>query len=608
VSFARRLPRDLWLLAALLAIAVAPRLPSLTQPLLERHGFRQTWTAWTAQLFHERGVDLLHPIMPIFGPPFVLPSELPLFQALGALVMTLGVPTDPAMRVAGLLTFVACAVALWLLARDIADRTTAYVAVALFVATPLALIWSRTSMIEYLALAAALGYCWAGLRWRDGRGVRWWVVALVLGLIAALVKPPTFVGLAIPLALARDRGERAGVVAWLRTRLDPRVVALGLVPLAASYAWLAYGDAIKATEPAASFLQSTGALWRAYYYGTVADRLSAPLITRVSDELTDLAIGRYAIAFVVLGLVATLRGRRASIWAGVALSILLPIEIFWGAYTKHDYYFIAVTAGTALLGAAGIVWAWRRSGTRTAHAVVAAVVIAAVAGSLAYDAGFWTRMYEPSVDDLGIRAAARQIAAATRPDDLVLLVGYGYDPERLYYAQREGLMVTVENFDDALRGIPHERYRTLVVADPWRDAVWISRAWRWVGARESPIYRIADEPAGVADAFVVATDEPRALDGVSRGRVLASAPVTIPCDFAGADVPAGRQGTLLVLRSGYSLDARLSLGYVAGPVPARGAVWLDGAFTPTVDTVRVTCSGVASLTVDRVYDAPLDRR
>jgi len=27
-----------------------------------------------------------------------------------------------------------------------------------------------------------------------------------------------------------------------------------------------------------------------------------------------------------------------------------------------------------------------------------------------------------------------------------------------------------------------------------------------------------------------------------------------------------------------------------------------------VDTVRVSCSGVASLTVDRVYDAPLDRR
>ena len=606
VAALARAPRDVVLLAALLVLAVLPRLPSLGQPLLERHGFRQTWTAWTAQLFHERGLDLVRPLVPIFGPPFVLPSELPLFQALGALAMALGLPTDPAMRVAGLATFVGCAVAVWLLVRDIADRPTALVAVALFVSTPLALLWSRTSMIEYLALGAGLAYCWAGLRWRDGRGSRWWLVALAFGLVAALVKPPTFVACAIPLALARDRVEREGIVAWLRTRLDPRIVALGVVPLAASFAWLAYGDGIKATQPAASFLQSSGPLWREYYYGTIADRFDPRLVGRVTNELTTLAIGRYAVAFVALGLVATFRGARASVWAGLGLSVLIPVAVFWGAYTKHDYYFVAVSAQTAMLGALGIVWAWRRMRGRVAQGLVAGLAVLTVAGSLAADSGYWTTMYAASYDEQAVRPIARQIAANTRPDELVLVLGYGYNPSRLYYAQRMGLMLTTENLESALASMPRERYRTLYVNDPWADALWVTRAWRWVGARESPIYRIADTAAGVADAFVVATDDPRAL--AATGKPLSSGPVTVRCDFTGAEVPAGRQGTLLQLQAGYPRDARISVGYVAGPVPARGTVWLDGALTPNMETVRVTCNGAAQLVIERVLDAPLERR
>src|SRR5437762_116737 len=53
-----------------MVLALVPRLPTLAQPLLEAHGFRQTWTAYTALIYHEQGIDLLHPEMPIFGPRF----------------------------------------------------------------------------------------------------------------------------------------------------------------------------------------------------------------------------------------------------------------------------------------------------------------------------------------------------------------------------------------------------------------------------------------------------------------------------------------------------------------------------------------------------------
>ena len=50
---------------------------TLDQPLLERHSFRQTQTAYTARIFHEEGIDLLHPKLPVLGEPFEVPFEFP---------------------------------------------------------------------------------------------------------------------------------------------------------------------------------------------------------------------------------------------------------------------------------------------------------------------------------------------------------------------------------------------------------------------------------------------------------------------------------------------------------------------------------------------------
>ena len=598
-----RIPRDARLLALLMIAAVLPRLWSLGQPLVEDHPFRQTWTAWTAKLFHDRGLDLFHPLVPIFGPPFVLPSEFPLFQALGALVMTLGVPDDPAMRVAGLITFVLCAVALWLLVRDVAGRATAYLAVAIFTATPLSLLWSRTSMIEYLALGAGLAFLWAGLRWSDRREWRWWALALAFGIVAALVKPPTYVGCAIPLAIAAASRDAPGLATWVRSRLDVWLIALGLIPLAAAFAWLAYGDAAKATQPAMAFLQSSGPGWRLYYYETLPDRVNGDELGLVMGRLVDLAMGRFTLAFVLLGVVAAARVARSSFWIAAALAVVLPIEIFWGAYRRHDYYFIAVTPWVAMLAALGIMWAWRRMRTRTARVVVAVAALVAVAGSLAYDRGYWTIMYEPAHDPELVLRGARALASATSSDETVLVLGFGYDPSQLYYADRRAVMIAAENFAAVVPTIDPRLYRTLYVRDPWVDPISITRAWRWVGARDASIYRLGATPAPLADAPLLATDEQLAV----VGPVLADRALTVPCDFTGLEVPAGRQGTLLQVRPGYPAAARIAVGFVSGPVPVRGAVWLDAAAAPGASTVRVTCTGAPSLVLERVLDVPRPR-
>ena len=61
-------------------------------------------------------------------------------------------------------------VLLWLLVRRQAGELGAAVALVVFVASPLAIEWSRAALIEYLALALAIGFALAGLRWRERQG------------------------------------------------------------------------------------------------------------------------------------------------------------------------------------------------------------------------------------------------------------------------------------------------------------------------------------------------------------------------------------------------------------------------------------------------------
>ena len=196
--------------------------PTLSAPLLEAHPFRQTQTAWTAREFHEGGFDLLHPKLPVFGEPFEAPFEFPLYQALAALPMELGLAEDTALRLTSLVCFVLTALLIWGLVRYVAGPVSGVAALVAFVFTPLALLWSRTSMIEYLATAGAVGFAFALVLWRDRRRPVFVALALAAGLVGMLVKPTTAVFWILPALLYRPRAKSADARRGPRRSLDGR--------------------------------------------------------------------------------------------------------------------------------------------------------------------------------------------------------------------------------------------------------------------------------------------------------------------------------------------------------------------------------------------------
>jgi hypothetical protein len=433
-----------WFPVAAIVLAVAIHLPTFDQPLLDAHGFRQTQTAYTARVFRTDGIDLFHAKLPILGPPWEVPFEFPLFQAGAALVMDAGVPEDRALRVTAFASFILAAVLLYVLVRGQAGSLGAGVALAAFLFSPFGLLWSREALIEYLAVAACLLFAIAGLRWRDRGSRAWYLLGLLAGSVAMLVKITTGFFWVVPFGLLgfrhdADTGRRGSRLAS---------AALVILPLAIGLAWTRYADGIKAATPATAVLTSSALIdWN---LGTLAQRLD-PAAWADAFKPVILLAGGLILPFVVIvaARFAVVRGQ-IRFWVWMAIALVAPILVFFNLYVVHDYYTAAITPAAAVMfgGAAAQIASWRSRWARPV--LIGAALTWIVVGILR--SGYWTPMYEPVVDLSGALPLAAQIERETQPDQRVAIIGRDWSPEILYYAHRWGWMVTGDTWPPGLLG------------------------------------------------------------------------------------------------------------------------------------------------------------
>ena len=595
--------RDPFIFAAVMVLALVPRLPTLAQPLLEAHGFRQTWTAYTALIYHEQGIDLLHPEMPIFGPPFFHPQEFPIFQAIAAIVMDLGVTTDTAMRVAALLCFFATAGLVFGLARHVAGRAAAWATLLFFVASPFALLWSRGSLIEYLATAGCVAWIWAGIRFREERTWLLLLLAIAAGSLGALVKPTTALFCALPIGLYRAAGEGADVRAWLRARLDPRVILLLIVPGFLATVWTAAADAYFQNKLAAAFLAPSAL--RDYYLdlGVYSFRAFWWVWAGVGFRFVYLFVGPF-LPLLGMAWVAA-RRERTAFWVGIAAALALPFLVFFGLYRRHDYYMAAISPLAALvfgLGAARLIQAVAGRGRRTLVGVVGAGLTAFVV-LFGLTSDYWLRIYEPVHDAEQILPAASELAALSRSDDLVVMVGRRYDPSVLYYARRKGLLITDENASEELYAtLPSQPYRIFFSWDPALDPIGIMRSWGWSGAVGPRTYEVGRSARALERSAVLATDDRAAFDVAASGsRRLVPSLIDVRCDGVGRSLDVDPVGVWLLVHA--DAEARVSLSAYA-PLPARAVYVISPQAIGGRSSVSVSCVGPGSMTIDAMTAAP----
>src|SRR5258706_6368542 len=152
------------LAAAVLLLSFSIAIRYMEQPLLERHGFRQTQTALSVFWMLREGWHLNYET-PVAGYPWSVPFEFPFYQVMVALLVKLtGWQIGTVGRLLSYLALLACAWPAHLVVRRLGlPRRTFWVFCALLWSSPIYLFWGRTFMIETTAMLFAFAMIPFGL-------------------------------------------------------------------------------------------------------------------------------------------------------------------------------------------------------------------------------------------------------------------------------------------------------------------------------------------------------------------------------------------------------------------------------------------------------------
>ena len=464
---ARRL---LWLLfGCLLAHAVFVLLIGLNQTFLFYYEFRQTQTALSAYWLTQ-GSPWLFYETPLFGAPWQLPLEFPLFQWIVALLHQLtGVPLDPLGRFVSFAFYLATLWPLYVFSRYWDEGLEFFLILAcLFLASPLYLFWGRTFLIESTALflsALWLAYLTVAL---DTRRPIHFLICTIAGGFALLVKVTTFPGFVVAGgALVFVHMLRSQVFAAFRTYLDwdhglklcaaygPFLLA-AIVPFLIYMPWMLASDAIKAANVLTERYTSENV--REWIFGRWDLRVSGRLwLDTILSRSIPATLGWSYFLIAPAALYLLVRRAGAWTWLTAAVLFLVPFLIFSNVHAIHPYYQVA--NAIFLLGAAALIVFRVRE--RLPVIIFAPVMIGIVVLQLAH---FYTNDYKWMMRDVtGAKNLGRTLAVAdtlkqvTHPDSGLLVFGYHYSAELAYYSQRRAVMVEFRTTPDLMNRI---------VADP----------------------------------------------------------------------------------------------------------------------------------------------
>ncbi len=463
-----------WLFAFLLGLTLWLTTRGWQNSILDRHEFRQLQTATSAYWIKAAGYKLDYEL-PLFGPPWSIPMEFPVYQWLVATASnTLGTSLEGTARALSLFFFLAGLPAVYGLAGFFGlTASRRLLVVSAVLASPTYLFYARTFMIETTALGLATWFLYAlGRAVRDGT-FRWGAAAVVCAVLAALAKTTTFIIFLLPgavmflwLWLPRWRPRTAaGVQRWRTAALGAAPV---LVALLIALWWVKHADRVKDSNPFAGFLTSRELVkWN---WGTLEQRLSGEFWSAVWSNISNFVLGEMPLAVLLLGAaLAAAPLRRVAAWcAGFFLGGLL---LFSNLFYHHDYYYCA--NALLLLFGAGVLLAGVWDNLRLPLAARGLVLLLFFGGQLLlYHRGYAGHMRHPPPPPPGLAAVIR---AGVPTEGVILVYGWDWSSQLPYYAQRRAITVPEgreEEFavlDTILNKLPPRKLAGLLIRhDPRR--------------------------------------------------------------------------------------------------------------------------------------------
>lgn len=408
--------------------------------ILDRHEFRQLQTATSAYWMKTDGFRLDYET-PLFGPPWSIPMEFPVYQwCVATLSRSCSLPLEQTARSVSIFFFFASLPAIYGLAglAGLAPSRRLLV-VAMVLCSPTYLFYGRSFMIETTALCFASWFLYTVTRAVRDDNWRFALGAILCAVLAGLTKVTTFVVFLLPAALMtwifwRQRWANRSQNPSALRRVTLYAVTPVLLGVAVSYWWVRHGDHLKDINPFAGFLKSSE--MTAWNWGTWAQRTSGEVWGMNWSNFSQFILGTAPLA--VLLFFSTLVEpyyRRVAAW-GAVFFLSGPL-LFINLYYRHDYYYCA--NAVFLLGGAGFLLAGIWDSTRLPLSAKYLALLLALGGQLgAFYSGYRVNHGQKPPEPPALATVVRELVA---PQDVVIIYGWDWHTLLPYYSQRRVVMV-----------------------------------------------------------------------------------------------------------------------------------------------------------------------
>ncbi|WP_221030340.1 hypothetical protein [Actomonas aquatica] len=504
----RRLPPFWsWLVLAAILLNTWWVTQNFTAGFLVGHEFRQSQTALSVHhMVQDHDFSLAYPT-PLFGPPWSIPFEFPLYQwSVAGLVELTGWSIPVAARTVNVILFPGVLAGLYVLLRQLrAPGIVTGTTLALTATAPLYIFYTRSVLIETMALGFSVWFLVAFIRMcqPETRSFAYAGLTAVLGALAILVKVTTFVPWCAAAALI---GLHHTWTAW-RAKDLPRVfhlVRLGfvaaLLPAVSILWWLSFADAIKAQSPGGQELSS--AALSDTNFGTWADRTDPAGWSAVSGHISGSLLPWWLLPLALLAAWRAPSGTRRLLLIPLLL-VLGTILLFPVLYQRHDYYFYAIGPFVVVAFAAALDRVSTALPAPLRRGVPALLVVALIAAQT----GSYLRLFHPSqtLRSWGGNDLIHVLRDQLPPEGVVVIAGENWNAATPYYMQRRALMLVDEVADD-----PAARARYFdALGDTSVVALWLSSHQRSNTGLLQDVHerygigpnRIASGP--ITDAYIV---------------------------------------------------------------------------------------------------------
>ena len=424
---------------------------SLDQPLIDIHAFRQTQTAlstyWIAQSAGLSG--WFNYETPVFGYPWQIPYEFPLFQWIVAACYKLtGWPLDPIGRSVSALFFYGCFAPLYLLLKDLRfDKRYIFLSSALILSAPVYCYWSRGFLMESTALFFSLWYSSFLQRHLITGRNRWLILATVAGIMGVLVKVTTFFafaaagGLAVLVEIYRNQSWRRpveAIKAYAGTVGSMALICIALV------LWVNRSDVIKMESILGATV--TSAALHDFNYGTLAQRVSVDFWSRIMlDRVLPDILGSTMVFGIVVACFFQAKRRNIKLALVFFGFFMLPIMVFVNLHSSHNYYQYSNSV-FALLAAACVIWDFSSSISLLGFAAVCLVITASQWLTSYLFFYQYISYYSPFDSRLQI---AEDLKTNTPSNSAIIVMGEDWKPTIAYYSRRKAIYLDAATPDQA---------------------------------------------------------------------------------------------------------------------------------------------------------------